>query len=352
VLADHTILSLSTDGIMTTELADGLKELAADCCSQRKVHIVQEGKLVLPEVVHQGDVALFCSSGKGKRAVVTEPSQGQNLVRSCYSFQSFGIHHFHFLDEEDGEGKPGGAARRPPRVMCETPVYQYARSINKLFDAMYWGWDSSKWNGELESSLLELLVAANEDLRPIVAKMDALASMYMGGGELLEMVQQISDDLQKVMTDRDPQAMGRLHQACFQLVETCWLLGLPENLTRSIKRFERTKLGQSNTAGLRLAMGDCASSLGRYLASCPSDPAFGVCVCLIPSEILPRPIPSPISSRVCIMDVFRVGRFCMGSTTVSEESHVYHSPPTSRLNATIYTCVCMYIFQNNTFNMI
>jgi len=343
VLADHAVLSLSTDGIMTAELADGLKELAADCCSQRKVHIVEEGTLVLPEVVNQGDVALFCSSGEGKRAVVTEPSQGQNLARSCYSFQSFGIHYFHFLDEEDEEGGQGGTVRRPPRVMCETPVYKYARSINKLFDVMYWGWDSSRWNDELESSLLELLVAANEDLRPIAAKMDALASMHMGGGELLEMVQQVSDDLQKAMADRDPQAMGRLHQACFQLVETCWLLGLPENLTRSIKRFERTKLGQSNTAVLRSAMDECASSLARYLSTCPSDPAFKVS---IPSRLKSFLVSPGFSSRLRhrIRDCVNiVSCFSVSSTSSSNVS----TCTSVHVRFCVFVCVCMCVHRYN-----
>lgn len=268
---------------MTAELAEGLKELAADYGSTKQVHIVQADTLALPAAVDSGDVALFCSSGKEKRAVVTEPSQGQNLVHACYGFQSFGIHSFHFLEDKGKGEEQAGPARRPPRVMSETPVYKYARSINRLFDVMYWGWDSSRWDNELESSLLELLVGANEDLRPIVAKMDA--SLHMGGGELLEMVQQISDDLQKAMTARDPQAMGRLHQACFQLVETCWLFGLPENLTGSIRQFERTKLRQSDTTALRLAMQECSSSLERYLATRPSDPAIQVRV----SPVLPSP---------------------------------------------------------------
>lgn len=98
---------------------------------------------------------------------------------------------------------------------------------------------------------------------------------------MVEMVKQISDDLMQSMTAKDSQAMGRLHQACFQLVETCSLFGLPESLLLSIKRFETVKMRQSDSAKLRCAMERCQSSMGAYLATSPSDPASRV-RCLSP----------------------------------------------------------------------
>lgn len=113
---------------MTDELADGLRELASE---DRKFHL--SNNLGLPHTVCSGDRALFiCSSPRSARSiVVTEPSQGQNLVQSCYTFRSFGIHSFRYLDSDGGDDQGPHA---PSRVMCETPVYMYAKSINHLFD--------------------------------------------------------------------------------------------------------------------------------------------------------------------------------------------------------------------------
>lgn len=77
-----------------------------------------------------------------------------------------------------------------PELIATVRSCRYAAKVSALFDELYWSWSPGKYSEELENSMLELLVAANEDLMPLFSQMSSMSSM-MDGGDVMEMVQQL-----------------------------------------------------------------------------------------------------------------------------------------------------------------
>lgn len=60
--------------------------------------------------------------------------------------------------------------------VCTSATFQLVDSLDSLFDAFYWGW-TGLWTESLESALLELLVAVDDDLVALVRSMKSMMGL-------------------------------------------------------------------------------------------------------------------------------------------------------------------------------
>lgn len=60
--------------------------------------------------------------------------------------------------------------------LCTSPVYAYVSFLDEALDLLYWGWVGG-WTEELESTLVELLVAVNDEFVEFIRGLTSLISM-------------------------------------------------------------------------------------------------------------------------------------------------------------------------------
>ena len=60
--------------------------------------------------------------------------------------------------------------------LCTSPVYAYVSVLDDTLDLLHWGWVGG-WTEELESSLMELLVAVNDEFVEFIRRLNSLISM-------------------------------------------------------------------------------------------------------------------------------------------------------------------------------
>ena len=60
--------------------------------------------------------------------------------------------------------------------LCTSTVYKFVSILDDTLDLLHWGWVGG-WTEELESALMELLVAVNDEFVEFIRKLNSLISM-------------------------------------------------------------------------------------------------------------------------------------------------------------------------------
>lgn len=152
-------------------------------------------------------------------------------------------------------------------VHVDSPIYGYCMSLDKILDAIIWGWEPEGWTTELECALLELLVCIDEDLVSVVHSMSRMMqTMGDRGGQrdMEHILTCILEDVRLALRDRMPYNVGRLHNLLSQFLEmTSGVMGqvmamqVPSSFVTVVHTFIRAKLGSSPP----LLMRGCLDSL-------------------------------------------------------------------------------------------
>lgn len=134
-------------------------------------------------------------------------------------------------------------------VFSSSAVYSYCMSLDRLLDRIFNGWEGN-WDSELEAAVLELLVAVDNDLVPVVIQMSDMMGGMMSGGtekEMESMLSVIQEDVSAALTSHSAYAIGRLHQTLLQLNEMesgpmGSMITMPSSLLHAMENFYQIKI--------------------------------------------------------------------------------------------------------------
>ena len=138
-------------------------------------------------------------------------------------------------------------------IFVSSCTYEFLKDCDDIFDVLTNGWNLntnssnnsnkddmiSKWTNELENSLLELLVCANDELQQTLNSWKRMMSMMRGLGEETDnLCEMIREDITKALSQQSSYAVGRLHQNLLQLVDSGGgFLNLPDTFVRAVHNF-------------------------------------------------------------------------------------------------------------------
>jgi hypothetical protein len=182
---------------------------------------------------------------------VSIKSSGCKDSAAVFSATSFGHHDFDIVQSSLKIQRPHQVISRY-NIFASSAIYSYCMSLNAVLDRLFWGWEGT-WDAVLEATLLELLVAVDSDLVPVVLRMNDMMGGMMGAGagkELEALLTSVQGDLAAALTTHSPYAMGRLHQTTLELRDLNSgpmgsMFNLPESLIRAIDGFIQTKIQKS-----------------------------------------------------------------------------------------------------------
>jgi hypothetical protein len=159
-------------------------------------------------------------------------------------------------------------------VISESPVFHFVRSLDELYDKLFWSWQfkslEESWSTALENSILELLLSVEDDLKPFLGKLHALQSGMGGlvgsGGSITTLGNTLQEDFHAALEKHDTLALGRLHTTLYQFVEMNHTLPMiPANIIQAIFTFEKEKSLLGDIKGLQNAISELHKSSERYL---------------------------------------------------------------------------------------
>ncbi|CAM9132169.1 unnamed protein product [Choristocarpus tenellus] len=231
-------------------------------------------------------------------------------------------------DKGRGKGKGKGKGKGGPKGNCKTstrkqehsrlsvteawiellsssPSYRLARALNAAMDSFIWGYGSVRttlpdstpdglgnehlnesateserpdpsgirWTRDLETALLNMVVAVEDDLRLTMGASNHVFGMMirsMGTGSLEAMVNSLKDMLSKALDVQDATALGRLCANVLQFADMDEMgLGIgglvPKPLIDAAKGVIRAKHDASDKRPLMLALEEVDVCLGGYM---------------------------------------------------------------------------------------
>eukprot|EP00466_Bigelowiella_natans_P008082 jgi/Bigna1/73836/fgenesh1_pg.26_\ len=60
------------------------------------------------------------------------------------------------------------------RIVASSAVYEYADSLDKLYDTLFWSWEGN-WHGDVENSVVQLVLAVEDNLKKFIEGMNSIA---------------------------------------------------------------------------------------------------------------------------------------------------------------------------------
>ena len=187
----------------------------------------------------------------------------------------FGHHEFR-LYSEASTSESQSRAIYTYHIFASSAVYSYCMAVDSVLDRLHWGWEG-QWTMELEGAILELLVAIDSELVPLVIRLNEMMTGLMGseyGKELETLLSVIHEDMAKALTSHCAYAVGRLHQTLLQLREmnssgTSTLMSISDTLMGAIDNFIRIKVQSSPMPPLSREINALVRS-ARMWQTCPS----------------------------------------------------------------------------------
>lgn len=148
-------------------------------------------------------------------------------------------------------------------ALVSCALYEYGHALDATIDLIYWGW-SGEWSSALEGSLLELLVAVDDDLVSMLHSIKSMLAMMSPSAaqDLADMIDTVQRDVQAALCDRSAYAVGRLHEVLNQILDMAagpassmpGLLSVPVSFSAAVHSFIRAKLDSTPRALLLLSM--------------------------------------------------------------------------------------------------
>lgn len=237
---------------MTEDLINQLIESTSD--QVHIIHIVSADasfRVVFPEKLCSGDILLASETLVDNSSIncsVTKIRFGSCLGLACCRNIPFGYHHWCASFRIDGiDDSTAKVIEAKGQILCSSLLYDFLSSSDDLLEEFVWGWSyGGLFTDALESSLLELLIANNDELEATVRSWKPMMSAFNGmEQETSRLVDMIRSDLSVALTlkNKAGYAIGRLHQNLLQLMDSGnGLLGLPQIFTDACKSFLMLKL--------------------------------------------------------------------------------------------------------------
>eukprot|EP01035_Chromulina_nebulosa_P033849 gene33849-45344_t len=248
-----TILFESNSGCYTREIFEQIGELSTegplhpqhlcvnvDCPISSPVleNLVTERSLILLYTPFSAVQSAHC--------ILFDPYQ--HLFRKNYCVLSSFSFGFYCLEVNVGDNNERNVLSS---FLCTSPVYAYVSFLDEALDLLYWGWVGG-WTEELESTLVELLVAVNDEFVEFIRGLTSLISMMgstAGQDDLSQTLQMVRSDLQKALSERSVLAVGRLHQTLTQFLDMeasfGSMMSFPMEFTRAVRSFIAAKVHSS-----------------------------------------------------------------------------------------------------------
>lgn len=247
----NAILEIKSNPVDFIPITSNTHFAVANC----KVNIGTSFVLLRDEgSVNDGDSDMFIKCGEGKRCA------------AVINVSDFGNQDFDIV-QNSLKSSPSHQVLCRFNVFASSGIYSYCMSLDAVLDRLFWGWEGA-WDSELEATLLELLVAVDSDLVPVVLRMNTMMGGMMGAAKELEaMMTSVQDDLTAALTTHAPYALGRLHQTALELRDmNSGMMGsmfnLPDSLIRAIDGFIQAKIQKSP----QLMLSRQINSLVSYVA--------------------------------------------------------------------------------------
>lgn len=199
---------------------------------------------------------------------------GPCLGMACCREIPFGLHHwsvsYQFTDTV--ENPPRTIQKESGQLFCSSSLYDFLTTTDALLDEFVWGWAyGGCYTDSLENSLLELLIASNDELETTVRSWQPMMAVFSGmEQETSRLVEMIRSDLSLALTlkEKAGYAVGRLHQNLLQLIDSGnGLLGLPPIFIDACKSFLIGKVTTSPQSLLHDRIKAAIPSLQCYLVS-------------------------------------------------------------------------------------
>lgn len=189
------------------------------------------------------------------------------------AFAVLPVHHF-------GVIRAGTLGEAPPqtRVFLQSPQFNYVISTGAVLDELCWGCGSS-FSSDLESALIQMVVAVGEDLEAAVARLRPMMSLVAGAAaESDHMLLQMKKDVAAALGNSHRSlAIGRLHQFLDQLShnggEMSMVMSLPQSFKDAAAAFFTAKascLPPSRFRQRLRAAVDAAVQLRKAITSAPA----------------------------------------------------------------------------------
>ena len=139
-------------------------------------------------------------------------------------------------------------------MFVTSDLYNFLHQSRDVMDEIVWGWSyGGEFNDALEGSLLELLIATNDELQQTLVSWKSMMPGFSGMmQETTRLHTMIREDIETALTQKvnAGYAVGRLHQNLLQLLESgSQMLGLPDIFTNAAKAFivNKVKLSPRET---------------------------------------------------------------------------------------------------------
>jgi len=236
---------------------------------------------VIPSKVCRGETIIFadqeptncsqeeCFNGKLVCNVICDDSTSK---RAIYPGLTFGFHNISVYTRMRGD-QHAVLESCTKTMFASSPVFSYCMALDAVLDRVCWGWEGV-WSSDLEGSLLELLVAVDDDLVALVGTWKRmLSAVYEGGKDMEDMLYIVQEDLKAALCTHSAYAVGRLHQTLSQFLEissgiAAGIMSIPRTFTSAIHNFIQAKLQTSPHGPLLTEINKLILSAQQYLASC------------------------------------------------------------------------------------
>lgn len=123
-----------------------------------------------------------------------------------------------------------------------------------------------EWTEQLESTIVNLALALEDHVQPIIAQMGlAIRQMAFGSTSLEDMMATLVKDIASAVEHHDRLSVGRLHQTLYSLVEMKLMFAFPPPLLQAISDFERVKCSLTVAGSLHKQLTEVVNSLDIYV---------------------------------------------------------------------------------------